>query len=98
MNTKKVALVTGANKGIGLETVRQLAQEGITVLLGARDSGKGKAAAEKLNGSGLDVRPLELDVTDEKSIQRAVEWVEREYGKLDILINNAGVMSEDPNK
>ena len=75
MNDKKIALVTGANKGIGLETVRQLAHQSITVLLGARDRGKGEAAAKEFSQTGLDVRPLEIDVDRSDSIRSAVAKV-----------------------
>ncbi|MGZ4984258.1 MAG: SDR family NAD(P)-dependent oxidoreductase, partial [Chthoniobacterales bacterium] len=98
MTTKKIALVTGANKGIGLETVRQLAGKDITVLLGARDMKKGEEAAEKLRKEKLDVRALEIDVSNSASIQKAAKEVEREFGQLDILINNAGVMLDDEKK
>jgi NAD(P)-dependent dehydrogenase (short-subunit alcohol dehydrogenase family) len=91
MSDQKVALVTGANKGIGFETVRQLAAKGITVLLGARDEQKGEAAAAKLRGENLDVRFLELDVTDASTHENARKFVEENFGKLDILVNNAGV-------
>uniref|UniRef100_UPI00286A7581 SDR family NAD(P)-dependent oxidoreductase n=1 Tax=Armatimonas sp. TaxID=1872638 RepID=UPI00286A7581 len=74
-NTTTVALVTGANKGIGLETVRQLAAQGITVYLGSRDLTKGEAAAKTLTG---DVRVISLDVTDSASIAAAVATVEKE--------------------
>jgi NAD(P)-dependent dehydrogenase (short-subunit alcohol dehydrogenase family) len=95
---KKIALITGANKGIGLETARQLAQKQITVLLGSRDKAKGESAAAKLKSEGLDVRPIEIDVTNEQSIQKAAERVEKEFGHLDILINNAGTMLDDNKK
>ncbi|MGZ4985041.1 MAG: SDR family NAD(P)-dependent oxidoreductase, partial [Chthoniobacterales bacterium] len=98
MTTKKIALVTGANKGIGLETVRQLAGKEMTVLLGARDMKKGEEAAEKLRKEKLDVRALEIDVSNSASIQKAAKEVEREFGQLDILINNAGVMLDDEKK
>ncbi|MGZ5537260.1 MAG: SDR family oxidoreductase [Chthoniobacterales bacterium] len=98
MTTKKIALVTGANKGIGLETVRQLAGKDITVLLGARDMKKGEEAAGKLRKEKLDVRALEIDVSNSASIQKAAKEVEREFGQLDILINNAGVMLDDEKK
>jgi NAD(P)-dependent dehydrogenase (short-subunit alcohol dehydrogenase family) len=90
----KVALVTGANKGIGFETARQLGKLGITVLLGARDLAKGETAAATLKAEGLDVRPIQLDVTDSSGIAAAAKKVEAEYGKLDILVNNAGVNLE----
>ncbi len=98
MTTKKIALVTGGNKGIGLETVKQLARKDVTVLLGARDAKKGEAAAEKLRSEKLEVRFLEIDVSDSKSIQKAAKEVEREFGHLDILINNAGVLLDDEKK
>ena len=95
---KKIAVITGANKGIGLETARQLGKQGITVLLGSRDLAKGEAAAKKLQGEGIDAQPLEIDVTDERSVRAAAEKVERAHGQLDILINNAGVMADDDQK
>jgi NAD(P)-dependent dehydrogenase (short-subunit alcohol dehydrogenase family) len=98
MSTTKIALVTGANKGIGLETARQLAQQKITVLLGARDAAKGEAAATLLKAEGLDVRALTIDVSDAASIAKAAASVTKEFGKLDILINNAGVMLDEPTK
>jgi NAD(P)-dependent dehydrogenase (short-subunit alcohol dehydrogenase family) len=87
----KIALVTGANKGIGLETSRQLAQQGVHVIMAARDSGKGGAAAEKLKSQGLDVESVELDVSVASSIAAAVKQVATKHGHLDILINNAGL-------
>lgn len=92
--SKRIILVTGANKGIGLETARQLAREGHTVLVGARDPAKAEAAVAELKGEGLTVEPLTLDVTDAGSIARAVAQVEQRHGKLDTLINNAGVARE----
>jgi NAD(P)-dependent dehydrogenase (short-subunit alcohol dehydrogenase family) len=91
MSSKKIALVTGANKGIGLETVRQLAAEGVTVLLGARDEKRGQEAADKLKKEGLDVQFLRLDVNDPASQDNAAKFIADKFGKLDILINNAGV-------
>ena len=90
----KVALITGANKGLGFETARQLGKQGIKVLLGARDQAKGQAAAASLKNEGLDVTPIQIDVTDSASIRAAVQKVEAEYGKLDILVNNAGINLE----
>ncbi len=95
MSERRVAVVTGANKGIGLEIARQLAREGVTVFLGSRDEARGRAAAEKLRADGLDVRPLPLDVTDEKSVAAAASLLEREAGRLDILVNNAGIAIDD---
>ena len=94
MQPHKTALVTGANKGIGLETVRQLAGKGIHVLLGARDLDKAAAAAQSLIASGLPVEPIELDVTNSTHINSAVAFIAAKFGKLDILINNAGIMVE----
>ena len=98
MNNKRIALITGANKGIGFETARQLGKQQITVLLGARDTAKAEAAATKLRSEGLEVHPLQLDVTDTVSIHRAAEKVATKFGRLDILINNAGVMIDDDTK
>ncbi|WP_187686400.1 SDR family oxidoreductase [Nocardia wallacei] len=85
------ALITGANKGIGHETARQLAARGCTVLIGARDPGRGRAAAEKLAADGADARFVRLDVTDEETIAAAAEYVGSEFGTLDILVNNAAI-------
>jgi NAD(P)-dependent dehydrogenase (short-subunit alcohol dehydrogenase family) len=98
MNSKKIALITGANKGIGLETARQLGQKGITVLAGARDEAKANQAAEELRKEGLDVHGIIIDVNDADSIQEAAARIERDYGCLDILVNNAGVMLDDQKK
>jgi NAD(P)-dependent dehydrogenase (short-subunit alcohol dehydrogenase family) len=87
----KVALVTGANKGIGLEIARQLAQQGCTVLVGARDERRGEEAAAKLKAEGLDARFLRLDVTDQATIDAAAARIENEFQKLDILVNNAAI-------
>ena len=94
----RVALITGANKGIGFETARQLGQEGVTVLVGARDAKKGEAAAETLRREKIEAHALTIDVSDEASIREAVKQVESDYGRLDILVNNAGVMVDDEKK
>ena len=98
MSSKKIALITGANKGIGLETARQLGQQGITVLAGARDEAKARKAAEELRKEKLDAHGIVIDVNDEKSIGKAAARIERDYGRLDILVNNAGVMMDDQKK
>ena len=89
---KKVALVTGGNKGIGLETARQLGQLGITVLIGARDLAKGEAAAAELKKDGVDARAVKLDVDNAADYEAVKKLIEKDYGVLDILINNAGIM------
>jgi NAD(P)-dependent dehydrogenase (short-subunit alcohol dehydrogenase family) len=94
MSETKVALVTGANKGIGYEIARGLGESGVTVLVGARDGQRGAVAAEKLAAEGITAVPVELDVTDPVSISDAAARIEREYGKLDVLINNAGILLE----
>jgi len=86
-----IALVTGANKGIGYEIARGLGAKKITVLAGARDEARGQAAVAKLNAEGTDARFIKLDVTDQATIRHAAEWIEKEFGRLDILINNAGI-------
>ena len=98
MSIKKIALITGANKGIGLETARQLGRQGITVLAGARDEAKANNAVAELRKEGLDVHGIVLDVNDEGSIQKVFSRIERDYGHLDILVNNAGVMLDDREK
>jgi NAD(P)-dependent dehydrogenase (short-subunit alcohol dehydrogenase family) len=93
--TNKVALITGANKGIGLETARQLGKLGITILLGARDLAKGEEAAEVLRGIGVDARAVKLNVLDRADYAAVAKLIEQEFGRLDILINNAGVMLDN---
>ncbi len=90
---KKIALVTGARKGLGYAWCQELARRGYTVLLTARRLDKARPAAEQLQGEGLDVVPYALDVTDESSIQQLAAEVEGAYGKLDVLVNNAGINS-----
>jgi len=86
----RVALVTGANRGIGFEVCRQLAGKDLAVLLTARDAAKATAAADKLKSAGV-IEPLVLDVGDASSIKHAAAEVEQRYGRLDVLINNAGI-------
>src|SRR5271170_128744 len=89
---KKVALITGGNQGIGLETARQLGELGITVLVGARDLAKGEAAVVELKKDGVDARAVKLDVDNSADYAAVAKLIEKDYGKLDILINNAGIM------
>ena len=89
--TDTIALVTGGNRGIGLEVCRQLAQKDITVILGSRDAARGEEAAKRLRDEGLDVTAKQLDVTDEGTLQEVYGWLEQEYGRLDVLVNNAGI-------
>ncbi|HEU4734472.1 MAG TPA: SDR family oxidoreductase [Kofleriaceae bacterium] len=88
MHDHLVALVTGANKGIGHEIARQLAARGYTVLVGARDAARGEAAARQIAG---DARAITLDVTNAESVAAAADRIRRELGRLDVLINNAGI-------
>ena|ERR1700730_11810332 len=93
MDTKqKIILVTGANKGIGLEIVRQLAKKGHQVILTARDQTKGNAAIEKLKAEGLKVHFIPLDVTNEGDIKNIKKEIHEKFGRLDVLINNAGIL------
>ena len=89
-----IALVTGANKGIGFEIARGLGAQGSVVLLGCRDDDRGKKAAAQLLAEGINAQPLELDVTDRISILSAAAQIEAQFGRLDILVNNAGVSLE----
>ena len=88
MQDKPVALVTGANQGIGLQIAKELVKHGFTVLVGSRNLERGAAAAKTIDG---DARPLQLDVTDPASIIAAAERIRKELGRLDVLINNAAI-------
>ena len=94
MEERRVALVSGANRGIGREVVRLLARRRMAVVLGARDLRAGEEAAARMRGQRLDVRPYQLDVTDPVSVEAAAERLEGEFGRLDVLVNNAGVYPE----
>ena len=94
MSEPTIALVTGANKGIGYEIARGLGATGATVLIGARSATRGVAAAGKLAAEGITAVPVQLDVTDPVSVSAAAARIEREYGRLDVLVNNAGVLLE----
>lgn len=87
---KKIALITGANRGIGFEIARQLGKQGITILLGCRDITRAETAAAILQEEHIDVQAIELDVTNHEQILAVVKKIEAEYGRLDILVNNAG--------
>src|ERR1700738_2874022 len=94
MRNQKIALVTGANKGIGFEVTRQLARQGLRVFLGARNEEAGRAAAEKLRDEG-DVVFLKIDISDANSIRAAAEEFSRQGDRLDVLVNNAGILLEE---
>ncbi len=95
MAEQQIALVTGGNRGIGLETCRQLARLGIKVILGSRDPAKGVAAAREMIEAALPVEARQLDVANVQSIRECMNWVRRDVGRIDILVNNAGIMIEE---
>jgi NAD(P)-dependent dehydrogenase (short-subunit alcohol dehydrogenase family) len=90
--SKKIAVVTGGNRGLGLETSRQLAKQGYHVILTSRDSQKGQDAAQNLQKEGLSVTFHPLDVTSDESCHKLAEFIGQEFGKLDVLVNNAGIL------
>lgn len=91
MTPKTVALITGANRGIGLEIGRQLGQQGLLVVLGARDGAKGAAAAAELAAQGIDAHAVKLDVNSVEDVSRLPGYFRESFGRLDVLVNNAGV-------
>lgn len=93
-HSSKVALITGANKGIGLEIARQLGKQGIKVLIGARDQERRESAAASLREQGIDAQPIALDITDQASVDAAASDVVSRFGRLDILVNNAGIVRD----
>ncbi|HAI68056.1 MAG TPA: short-chain dehydrogenase [Gammaproteobacteria bacterium] len=96
-NSHKIALITGANRGIGLEACRQLAKQDITVILSSRDNAKGEQIKQQLEKEDISVVFHQLDVTDENSIKQIESFIREQYGRLDILVNNAGIFP-DPMK
>jgi NAD(P)-dependent dehydrogenase (short-subunit alcohol dehydrogenase family) len=94
--SNKVALITGANKGIGFETARQLGKQGITILVGARSEERGKEAEAKLKNEGIDAEFIHLDLADKNTYDSTAKYIEEKFGKLDILVNNAGIWLEGP--
>jgi NAD(P)-dependent dehydrogenase (short-subunit alcohol dehydrogenase family) len=88
MSPDRIALITGANQGVGKQVAKELAEHGVTVLLGSRDIRRGEEAADEI---GLGVRPVQIDVTDPASIAAAARLIETEFGRLDLLVNNAGI-------
>jgi NAD(P)-dependent dehydrogenase (short-subunit alcohol dehydrogenase family) len=92
MTQKRIALITGANKGIGLEIARQLAQAGVDVIVGARDTSRAATAIADLAAQGLAAQSLSIDLLDHASITAAAQVIEAQYGRLDILVNNAGIV------
>ncbi|AKU24353.1 SDR family oxidoreductase [Massilia sp. MB5] len=95
-NGRKVAFVTGANRGIGFGTALELGRQGIHVILGARDEASGRKALAELGEQDVQAEWLEFDVANAADHQRAYDFIEQKYGKLDILVNNAGIMLETP--
>lgn len=89
MSKDKVALVTGANRGIGLEVVRQLAEQGFTVILGSRSKSAGENAAKQLNQATIIAK--QLDITNQDSVNELANWLKQNYDHLDVLVNNAGM-------
>jgi NAD(P)-dependent dehydrogenase (short-subunit alcohol dehydrogenase family) len=96
MAEKRVALISGANRGIGLEAGRQLARKGVLVVLGSRDPEKGKEAARSITDEGWEAETVRLDVTDGLSVATAVEEIARRHGRIDILVNNAAILIDGP--
>ena len=96
LSSKRTALVTGANRGIGLAVARQLAKLGHSVLLGSRDLKSGEEAAQSLRRPGLDIEPIHIDLTDAATIDAALNNIKKSGRHVDALVNNAGVLHEKP--
>lgn len=93
--TRKIALITGADRGIGFETAKELGQQGYVVLIGSRNIKRGQVAVEQLKALDIVADTLEIDVTDQQTVQRAADQISNTYQKLDVLINNAGIALPD---
>ena len=91
---RRIALITGANRGLGLATARRLGEDGCVVVVAARQASDGAAAAEALRGEGIAAESVVLDVTDHDSVRAAASELERRHGRLDVLVNNAGILPE----
>jgi NAD(P)-dependent dehydrogenase (short-subunit alcohol dehydrogenase family) len=96
MTEKSIALVTGANKGLGNEVARQLGRRGLHIYLGSRDQARGEKAASELVAEGLNVVPVQLDVTSDESVAALAKELDRRHGQLDVLVNNAGILVSRP--
>lgn len=90
-DSKKIALITGANKGIGFEIARQLGVKGMSILVGTRDQTRGDEATRRLQSEGITASFVHIDVTDQMAVNSAASFIDQIYGKLDILVNNAGI-------
>src|SRR5690606_12065577 len=95
MTTTRIAFVTGANKGIGFEIARQLAEQGLRVIMGARNEVRGNEAVTELTDEGLDVQLQLVDVAEPESVRSAIKQIHQTHGRLDVLVNNAGVYLDD---
>jgi NAD(P)-dependent dehydrogenase (short-subunit alcohol dehydrogenase family) len=92
--TTKVAVITGANRGLGFATARRLGQSGVKVMVGARSRASGEGAVDRLRREGLDAEPLHIDVDSAASVRQAATLMEEQHGRIDILVNNAGILPE----
>jgi NAD(P)-dependent dehydrogenase (short-subunit alcohol dehydrogenase family) len=90
----KIAVITGANRGLGFATARRLSQSGVKVIVGARSRANGEDAVDRLRREGLDCEPLHIDVDSPASVREAAQLVQQEHGRIDILVNNAGILPE----